>query len=593
MTSRAPCARRWLAWLAAVLVLGGALAPAALAARPPAPRLLPHNTVALVSVADAPELGKRFMNTAMGRMSQDPQLKPLVGRLYGSLTEAVAAARDRLGLSLPELLAIPQGEVTVAVVAPEEALPAIVALVDAREQIANARKLVERITARMDESGIRHYEETLAGTKLTIYEGPGAGRRTVFLEKDATIVVGTDVQVVKGLLALWNGGKGKTIADNPNFTAVMRRCRGAQDEQPQLVWYADPIGIMRGVGQENTGVRVAVALLPALGLDGLTAVGGSITLDTGEFDSVMHVHVLLDAPRTGIIKMIALEPGDATPERWVPADVAGYTTLHWNVQKTYEELAALFDSFRGEGAFAQFLQQRLLGPTGIDFEKELLPALEGRVTYVNWMERPATVQGQASLVALKLKDTEKGRKALEKVTSRYQAQLARETWAGKTYYQVRWLLPEEIPPEQRPPQPCFGILDDYLLMANRATLYKKAISTLAGGTGILADDPEFKLITGKIRRQSGGNRPAMIGFDRPEETVRWIYDLVASEQTRKRLGQGTEESGFFKVLDAALKENPLPPFAVLRQYLAPGGAMLVDEPSGLHYMAFTLRRESD
>jgi len=36
----------------------------------------------------------------------------------------------------------------------------------------------------------------------------------------------------------------------------------------------------------------------------------------------------------------------------------------------------------------------------------------------------------------------------------------------------------------------------------------------------------------------------------------------------------------------------LPPFAVTRQYLAPGGAMVVDE-TGIHYTAFSLRRKAE
>ena len=82
--------------------------------------------------------------------------------------------------------------------------------------------------------------------------------------------------------------------------------------------------------------------------------------------------------------------------------------------------------------------------------------------------------------------------------------------------------------------------------------------------------------------------------DSPDEIpYRWLYELAAPKQTRETLGQQAENSRLFKALDTALKENPLPPFAVLRRYLAPGGAVVVDDQTGLHYMAFTLRRETD
>ncbi|MHC4178312.1 MAG: DUF3352 domain-containing protein [Planctomycetota bacterium] len=591
MTLTPQLTRRWLAPPAAIVLLLGGLAGISSAERPSAPRLLPDTTVAMATIVDAPELAERFMNTSMGRMSQDPQMKPLVGHLYGSLTEAVAQVQDRIGLSLPELMAIPQGEITLAVVAPEDVQPAVVLLLDTGNQIGNARKLIDTLTARLDESGSRRAEENVAGTKFITYEGGAAGQRLVYFEKDATIVGGSDPPVLKQLLAVWNGGKGRTLADNPSFVAVMHRCRVAKGERPQLAFYADPIGIMRGIGQQNTGVRVALAVLPALGLDGVKGVGGTVTFDTGQFDSVTHVHLRLQPPRSGIVKMIALEPGDSRPERWVPSDVGSYTTLHWNVEQTYEELAKLYDSFNGEGALTQALQQRFLKPTGLDLEKELLPALEGRVTFINWFERPVTPQSQALLLALKLKDTKVFDKALEKVLTLGQGTIVEETWARKTYYQVRTPVPDDLPPNQRPPQPCFGILDDYLLVTNRAGLYKKVVTTLAEGSESLSDDPEFKLIVSKIRRQSGGTAPAMISFERPEETVRWLYDLVNSQQTRQSLSRQAENSGFFRTLNTALEENPLPPFAVLRRYLAPGGAMVTDDQSGLHYMGFSLRRK--
>jgi hypothetical protein len=563
----------------------------------------------MVSVADAPETARRFMNTAMGRMSQDPQLKPLVGHLYGSLAEAVAGLQDQIGLSLPELLAIPQGEVTLAIVAPEQSVPAVVLLVDTGRELPKARKLLERLNARLKEQGAAKAEQTVEGTKFVIHERVGQqARHVIYFEKDATIVIGSDSEVLKQLLAVWNGGPGNTLADRPSFDAVMRRCRGPQDEKPQLTLYVDPIGIMRGVGQENTGVRVAVAVLPALGLDGLRGIGGSVTFDAGQFDSVMHLHLLLDTPRSGVLKMIALESGDSEPERWVPSDVATYTTLHWNIQQTYKELSTLYDSFNGEGAFAQFLQRRFLEPTGIDVEKELLPALEGRVTRVTWIERPVTPQSRASLLALKLNDTNTVGKAIEKLSAGSEGRIVRQTWAGKTYYQVQArlpddvlpddvlpddVLPDDVPPEGSPPQPCFGILDGYLLVADRGSLYQQAVTTLSRGSQSLADRAEFKLIASKIRLQAGGGKPGLVSFSQPEETVRWLYDLATSEQTRQRLSQQAENSRFFRAMDSALQQNRLPPFAVLRRYLAPGGAMATDDRTGLHYMAFTLRRKSD
>jgi hypothetical protein len=601
MTARTLFARRGigpLAFLAAVSLLG-ASAPAE---RPSSLELLPQNTVMLLSVVDAPDLAEHFMNTALGRMSQDPQLKPLVGHLYGSLSDAVQEAQEQIGLSLPELLAIPQGELTLATIAPEEGRLATVAILDAGNQLSNARKLLQRATDAIEKSQAPKSEETIAGTKLTIYRGVGPEKRDVAIfEKDATICAGNNVDVVKQLLAAWNGeDKSPRLADNDRFSTIMARCRGAKEEKPQFLWFVDPVEILRAIGRRQTSVQVTVAMLPALGLDGLMGLGGTVALDAGAFESVVHVHVLMDSPRSGILKMIAFEPGDTTPEPWAPADAASYTTFHWNIQTSFKELSTLYNSFRGEGALAAAMNRRILGPTGIDFEKEILPALEGRITMITWIERPITLGSQTTLLALKLKETAPVEKALETAAAKNDVFLVRETHAGKSFYRAevpqledrRPRNPEDADAPRPPrPEPCFGVLEGYLVVTNRPGIFKHVIVAAADGSTSLANELDFKLVVSKIRRQPGGENPALVSFNRPEEGMRMLYDLAIADTTRSQLRRQAENNRFFKSLDTALKENPLPPFEVLRRYLAPGGALLVDDETGLHYLAFSLRRK--
>jgi len=83
----------------------------------------------------------------------------------------------------------------------------------------------------------------------------------------------------------------------------------------------------------------------------------------------------------------------------------------------------------------------------------------------------------------------------------------------------------------------------------------------------------------------------MITFEQPEEGMRFLYDLVASDQTRDALARQAETNDFFKGIQGTLTDNPLPPFAVLSKYLAPGGSVLTDDDTGIHYMSFSLRRK--
>ena len=83
----------------------------------------------------------------------------------------------------------------------------------------------------------------------------------------------------------------------------------------------------------------------------------------------------------------------------------------------------------------------------------------------------------------------------------------------------------------------------------------------------------------------------MVQFSRPEEGLRFWYDLATSDNAKRRLASGAENNRYLQQVDQALKDSPLPPFAVLAKYMAPGGGMMVNDETGVHYSSFTLRRK--
>lgn len=566
------------------------------AERPSAPHLLPERTVAYVRVSDTQELIEEFQDTALGRITQDPQIQPLIGQLYGSAAEAFARIEEQVGLPLDKLLAIPQGEICLALVSPEEGQPALVVLVDVGDQMPSAVKLLERMEEGMTGNGATKSTENVGDVQLTILDQPNRrNRRVVHFEKDGVIAFVTDKDLAVEVLRVWNGESTdvKTLADNHKFTAIMQRCAGTKDERPQLSWFVDPIELFRTAVRGNSGAQLALAFLKPLGLDGLQGVGGSVILGTEEFDTIAHIHVLLDNPRRGVIEMLAMSAGDSTPEPWVPNDVASYTTLNWDVETTYTTFAKLYNEIRGEGRLEADVKQRISDPLGVDFETDLLQAVDGRITYVTWMEKPAKLNSQTNLLAIKLKDAKSFQNTLNVIVGKYENVFTKTSFGGVTYYQAP--SPQNPNGEERPllrrPEPCLAILGDHLLLTDSSQLLHEAIVTKSDPSLSLANELDYKLIASKISRQVGGSKPGLVSFNRPEVGMRALYDLATSETTRDRLSSQAESNEFFRALNNALRDNPLPPFAVLAQYLAPGGGMLTNDETGFHYTSFTLRRK--
>ena len=259
----------------------------------------------------------------------------------------------------------------------------------------------------------------------------------------------------------------------------------------------------------------------------------------------------------------------------------------------------MFDSFRGDGAFASTLQN-FGSRIDVDLQKQIVPFLDGRVTFLRWIEKPAvSMQSAHSLLALKLKDKEKDgesvQKVLDGIAKKFPDTISSKTSGGISYYAVSFPAFDPGNGRQPPPRPspCFGIVEDYLLISDHPSVYERVLATTADSSKSLSGELDFKLISSKLQRINGETKPAMMTFDRPEEGMRFLYELATSDRAKERLQRSSERNPFFKSINSALEKQPLPPFSVLQKYLAPGGSLVIDDDTGIHFMNFTLKRKGE
>ncbi len=614
-------ARRWVSartmrcFLLLTLVL---TATSAVAARPRAPELLPANTLVYVRIASSQELVERFNETAMGRILKQEQVAPLIQQLYGVTSDAFKPAEEEIGVSLTDLLSIPQGGIVFALITPSDGPPALALLVDVGDSRPVVEKLIERGETEMAQDDWTRSTEKLSGQEVVVHRRDrNDGEVLAHFFRDDTFVATSNLSVATGLLELWAGGDSAgngdatdVLADNEKFKTIMNRCRGSKDARPQLTWFVDPVQLARVSVRGNIAAQASLAVLPVLGLDGIEGVGGSLALATENFDMIGHVHVMLDTPRSGIVEMVALRPGDTTPEPWTPQNVASYMTLNWDIDLTYDTLAKLYDSFRGEGRLSRDVQARISEQIGVDFEKDILRALEGRVTVLTWFEPPAALESRARLVGVKLNDAGEFQATMDKIVAKFPETFEKKQYANISYYaldmpgmrqrrQARRRRPDQeeqpapgnVEPAPSRTQPCMGIVGDYLMIADRPSFIEKIVAAKSDSSQSLGSDLEYKLIASKIRRQPGGTYASMVTFNRPEMAMRMMYDLATSENTQQQLSAVAADNDFLSGVDKAMRDNPLPPFAVIQKFLAPGGGMITDDETGIHYMGFALRRE--
>jgi hypothetical protein len=454
---------------------------------------------------------------------------------------------------------------------------------------ATTKKLTDKLYQLSEQDRGAPVEEKVDG--VTLYINPATGPvQPVFFEHDSAVVVTSGVDTAKQLLKKWNAGSEESLADNSRFTAIMNRCRGTKDEAPQISLFFDPMELLNEASKQNPALQIGMRFLPALGLDGLKGIGASIVLATEEFDSIVHAHMLLDNPRTGVLEVLALDSGDDTPPTWVPEDIATYSSWHANIKDAFVKGAKLADTFRfqEEGTTARRLDDRVRDFLGVDLTDDILPSITGRMVHVNRFAEPARAGvGPRNIYAIELRDPKEFQRIYDKLLDQIASRFEKKGYGGTNYY--RQTTERDI--DEVPILMCFTVMDKWLMIADHPSILEYILNGRDSTEERLASAIDFKLIAGKIARQPGGERPAMMSFERPENSLKYFYDLGASERTRERLRDQADGNPFFKALNDGLTDNPMPPWSALSKYLAPQGSMIVNDDSGVHYMQFSLRRK--
>jgi hypothetical protein len=617
---------------------------AAAAERPSAMKLFPEESVIFVRMANASEFGQRLSETGTGQMLRDPQLKPLVDAIYGNFGDVYTEeAEEKLGISWEDLKNLPKGEVAFALVARPSGRPAVLLLIDQGDEPSVAERLMERAFELAGERGAEFSSEEIADVEVTVMRDPESEHRQLgIFQRENTIVAATDPDVLRQVLWSWDGADpdaaekyqgsarsnaddsedtgnetgdesaedsgeagtdqpadeqesafvpGRTLAENDRFVAILKHCRREQDPPPQLVVFVDPIELVRAVAGDRGRVQFVMGLLPALGLDGLKAIGAAFTYSTDEYNDMSQFHVLLENPRSGVLQLPAFETGDTSPPEFVPHSVETYMGFNWNLRTTYNRLVALIDKYRYEGATEKFVKEKISDKVGADVPTEILDNLTGRFAWTIAYEKPAKLRGQQHTIAAELKDVDAMTATIAKVMEKYPDVFEERKFGTVTYHAILPPRLREMEESERPAEPFVAIMDGWLFLGGSCKLFEQCIAARDGTADRLIDSEDYARATEVLSRETGGQTPVVFSVSRFEETVRQWYDLLTLEETQQLIEEHKEDNKVLAALAAALDEHELPPFEVLAPYLAPAGAIIYDTDDGYHGISFTLRNE--
>lgn len=592
---------------------------------PGAPQVLPGDTMAYFRLDNVREIREDWPETAMGKMFADPEVRPLVSNTYAMAADWADGFMEQFGMSLDNVLAIPHGQVALAIMPrrlgeqknddedqaepKDESEEAIrrrlrlrrqrnasfcgVLIIDAGDNLENLKTLMVQfgeMAAKSNRTVIR--KSKIVGIEVVTWMPSREGRHPVeYFTTGSTMVIGIGERTATGVLDQWLGrGEESTLSQRDEFVSLMSRCIGEEDTRPQATFYLDPAAIVERLMRRNMASSLVLPLVQTLGLQRLRGIGGSSFRGGEFFEDIIHLHVAINPPRDGIFGLLRPVSGETQPPSWVPADAASYTTLNWRLDATLKNS----ESFIGTFTDGRTIDEAIIHPaetwSGVSIRDELMPLLTGRYALVRRLELPIQDGGMVSTHAVEVRDAGEMAALIERVREKRPQSLKLDTVSGHAIYRVQ--TPGQLSAEIEMAEskgPLLFMIDSWLIVTTGVKTAKELIATSGGLRARLNDDLSYAQVAGELSGMLRGKEQFQMSFTRPDQWVRVGYEWIQSEASK--VDPDANADRWTTKLRGAVGSSKLPPFEKLSKYFAPSGSFMYDEPNGIHFAAYALRGE--
>lgn len=575
---------RWLRvgtlWLALAAVFLPRLCVQAADEPTPTDSLLPPDVSVYLSLPGVDELKARFGKTAFGTLTQDSKFEPFKQEIMKAVEGFSGEVEKELGVSLKGLLEIPSGELAFALLTPPGKKISAVMFLDFGDNEKTVDTLLEKAEKALEENGAESDDEEIDGTKVTTWTfkkggNPQQPNQLVYFINDTMLVVTSDLNTAKAVLARWDGKHSDTFAENENYNMILEKCQ-TDDEDGLIVWYINPMGLVQAAltqaAAANPQAAFAMGFLEPLGVTSFKAIGGSLDMATEQYDSVSKTFMVIEQPTKGLLNIFQFPAVEQKPPKWVSANTSAWFSMNWDIAGAYSAIESMVDMFTGPGQFAARIDQMAEQEGGpkVHLKKDVIDAISGRIQVV---VEPAKKKGDDAaqdrvVVALGLKDSKKFQATLTKLTKVPGFPGKSREFKGST------IIEFEVPDfsgSLEPKMAGLAIGKDQLMFSNDVTAVELMLRGDTDGNA-LVDSPEYKTIAEHLPAKS-----SIVSFSRSDSQVEALWEMAKSGQA----------GAFIPQIDF----TKLPDFDTVKKYLTPNGSYSVPDKKGVLFVSFGTKKK--
>lgn len=383
--------RFWLRAMFGAVLLLAATTRSVLAVIPAAEKLLPPETLFVLSAPDWAKLSAYYRKAPQSQFWNDPAMKPFRDKFMAKWNDEIIKPLERdLGVKLEDYSALFQGQVTLAVLqegwqgkGKDDGVPALVFLLDAKDKSELLKKNLAALRQQWAAAGktiktekIRDVEFSIV--TLTTNDVPQTMRRLLPQAQEVTevgddeskkpaptelvigqyesmLILSSTTKAAEKILIRTGAGGAPTLAEASEFEACQRTLF---HDAPLYGWINTKTVFDVAVKAFEAGrnpeapsplpVPEVGRVLNALGLNALK----SLAFDFQDQGDGPVAELFLSAPeagRTGLIKILAIEPKDTTPPAFVPATAVKFSRVRLDGPKLIAALEKMVSDITPEG----------------------------------------------------------------------------------------------------------------------------------------------------------------------------------------------------------------------------------------------------
>ena len=348
----------------------------------PAPeKLLPDDTLFMVTVPDCAKMRALWKNCPQAQLWNDPVMKPFRDKFQAKVNEEFLEPLERdLGVRFNDYAGLPQGQATFALIqngwkGSDNPPPALLVLLDTKDKKDQLKQILAELRKKWVDAGKSIRTEKIRGVDFSIVPVSGdtfpktvkamgnsdtdatsgddakggPGKDLVVGQYDSLLIIGNSIGPVEKVMVHLTGGAMPALGDLAAFEA--NRLALFRDA-PGYAWanMKSILGVMgRSSTESDTDSEDPIPapdpgkFMTALGLGSLQTLACSFQ-NTADGSFVQVFAGAREANREGFLKLLPVRGKESGPPPFIPADVVKFQRCRIDGQKAWATMQEVMNA---------------------------------------------------------------------------------------------------------------------------------------------------------------------------------------------------------------------------------------------------------